>query len=227
MNDNTILVIAVIAFLVVYWGGSALYKRKLANDISTAMIEGRQEDYVKLLFSKRAMYFLEPSSLCLLRASYKSSMGEMEEAEKNLKVVRTKKLNFEQKVNYYQVRTMVAMHKKDEEGFKAIKTELEALLDEKNAEIVKAMIKENDINYRLYFKFDASVIKDLNDNIKAAEGPAQGVLRMSLAKAYHLNGQDKEAMDTLNKAKNQLKGTFYEDLIDATMNDLSIMDNEN
>jgi len=223
--ENMGLVVFLLVLMAVYFVGSAVYKRKLANDISTAMVEGRQEDYEKLLFSKRAVYFLESNSLCLLRANYKASMGDFEEAEKNLKVIRLKKFNFEQKVNYYQTRTMVAMNKKNAEDFLAIKEELKALEDEKNSEIIKAMIRDNDINYRLYFKFDASVIKDLNDNIKAAEGPAKGVIRMSLAKAYHLNGQDKEAVESLKKAKNELKGSFYEDLIEATLEDLSVMDN--
>lgn len=223
--ENMGLVALVLVIFAGYWIGSAFYKRKLANDISVAMVEGRQEDYAKLLFSKRAMYFLESSSLCLLRANYKASVGEFEEAEKNIKVVRVKKLNFEQKINYYQTRTMIAMNKKDAEEFVAIKEELKLLEDGENPEIIKAMIKENEINYRLYFKYDSSVIKDLNDNIKAAEGPAKDVLRISLAKAYYLNGQQKEAIEALNKSKKELKGTFYEDLINATLEDMSIMDN--
>lgn len=221
---NYFAVGVVIAVMVIYWGGTVWYRRRLAGQITDAMTKGDLETYEKLLFSKRAMYFLNPNGLCLMRSSAALSNGNLEEAKKNLKVVRVKKLNFEQKVNYFQVKSMLAMQEKDKEMHKEIEQELSQWQDDAHAEMIKALLEENRINQKLYFDYDVSVIEDLKKQLDKSEGPAYGMICMSLAKAYHLNHDEENSSAFLKKAKEILKGSLYEELIEATEKDHSLMD---
>ncbi len=222
--ENIGAVILVIVVMVVYWGGTALYRRHLANKIANAMAKGDQETYQKLLFSKRVLFLLNPNSICLMRGGYCIASNRQEEAEKYLKMVQVKKLPFEQKINYYQTMTMLALNKKDKELYGKIQESLKGMKDQQHSEWIQAMVKENEINFKLYFDFDATVIDELNEQREKNEGAARGMICMSLAKAYHLNKQKKESTALLKEAQSLLKGTLYEELIVATLKDPSIMD---
>lgn len=224
MNNN-INVLIVIAVMVVIWGGSYLYKRRLADQISKAMASGDYETYKKLIFSKRALYFLNPSGIILMRATHCLAVGEIDEAEKHVSAIRVKRLQFDQKVSYVQTKSMLALNKKDEAMYDSVKELLNEMLAEgKQKDVIEALMQEHNQNKKLYFKFDSSVIEDLNKQIKAAKGSNKGLLYMTLAKAYHLNKQDKLSIDALNEAKELLKGSMYEQVIEETIKDLTIMD---
>lgn len=224
MNNNTNVII-VIAVMVVIWVGSYLYKRRLADQISKAMGTGDYETYKKLIFSRRALYFLNPNGIILMRATHCLAVGDIEEAEKHVSAIRVKKLQFDQKISYIQTKSMLALNKKDEAMYDSVKELLDEMLaDGTEKEIVEALLQEHNQNKKLSFQFDSSVIEDLNKQLKTAKGANKGVLYMSLAKAYHLNKQDKLAVDALNEAKKILKNTMYEQVIDETIKDLTIME---
>lgn len=222
MNLWNVAIVGVI--LVAYWGGMIGYKRYLADQITKAMSSGNQKKYEELLFSKRALIFLNPNSVCLMRANHCMATQKMEEGEKYLNMVKPKKLGMDQAVNYYQVLSMMAMNKKDTTMIQKIMDDLKERRDDSNAEIIDEMIRQNEINWRLYCEFDATVIGELEKLVKQNEGVSKGVMFLSLAKAYHLDHQAKKAEETLKRAKTLLKGTMYEEIVDATLSDPSIMD---
>lgn len=223
--DNMTNVVIVVGVMVAIWTGSYFYKRRLADQISKAMASGDYETYKKLIFSRRALYFLNPNGIILMRATHCLAIGDIEEAEKHVSAIRVKRLQFDQKISYVQTKSMLALNKKDEAMYDSVKELLDEMLaDGKEKNVIEALLQEHNQNKKLYFKFDCSVIEDLNKQLKEAKGSNKGLLYMSLAKAYHLNQQDKLAIDTLNEAKKLLKGSMYEQVIEETIKDLTIMD---
>ena len=205
---------------------SKVMQKKLADDLARLMVSKDHEQYQKLLYSKKVMFFLNPNVVCLYRASDQMTQGHLDEAKKYLGMVQLKRANAEQLMTAYQMKSMIAMNQKDKEAYLKIAEDLKAVRNEKNAPVIDSCLKENAINTYLYFDYDPKVISMISKELEKCEGPAKGRLQMLLAKAYRLNQQDKEAMKALEKAKQLLKGTEMEPLIKSALQDLTILDNE-
>ena len=67
------------------------------------------------------------------------------------------------------------------------------------------------------------MIGELEEQLRKSAGQGKGLVYMSLAKAYHLNGDEKLALSNLKSAQKLLRGTAYEDMIRATMDNTSLM----
>lgn len=220
---SSVVIVALV--IAMYWIATTLYRRKLAHDLTASMVNEDIEKYRKILYSRRAILFLNPNVVNLFKATDQYGQGELELAEKTIRLVQYTKLSTEHLVNYFQLRSMICLDRQDGKEYKELREEIKGIRNEQNAEAMDAMLKENLINDRLHFHYDVSVIKDLRELIQQSDESIHGTLLFSLAKAYHLNGQDKEAKDALLKAKEKMVGTVAEELIDSALIDIRILDN--
>ena len=75
---------------------SKVMQKKLADDLARLMVSKNHEQYQKLLYSKKVMFFLNPNVVCLYRASDQMTQGHLDEAKKYLGMVQLKRANAEQ-----------------------------------------------------------------------------------------------------------------------------------
>lgn len=200
-------------------------KRKLVNDITKAMTENNFEEFYKLIFSKRAVMFLDPNMLFLLRSSYYVMENNIEEAAKAIKVINPKKLTAQYIPNYYTNKVSVQFAQKDMEAYGKTLEELRNIKTDENAKMIDMMIAQFEVNRRLNVDFDPKIIKELEEIAEESDGQNQGVAYLNLAKAYHLNKDEKKCKATLKKAEKLLKDSLYLPMIEEALKDTSILDN--
>ena len=118
------------------------------------------------------------------------------------------------------------MNNKDKKLFEQVKSVIDELEKTNNDDVmVKHLQLEYKINKKLYFGFDNTVIEDLKGIIDSCDNEmTKGMTSISLAKAYHLNKQDDIAQKTLIKAKEYVKGSCYENVINDIIKNLKSLD---
>ncbi len=213
-----------ILFVLALFASIHFFKKKRASDFASALQSGDSKRYEKALFSKINLFVLEPNMLFLMRSNYYTSKGQLDEAEKCLKVVHPEKLHFDAAINYYQAMMSFTFSNKDVAKFDKLIEGLKSRITDENKDFVNAIIENQNVNRKLYFDFDASVIEDIKKLVEVNHDEAKGMLYMNLAKAYHLNKDDKQAKESLKQAMSYLKNTPYQKVIESTLNDLSILD---
>lgn len=221
MNALAIL----IAVIVIVIGFGALLKKNISDKLKRALETKDYESYREIIYSKKASFLLNGNHVALLKSMDMIASGNVIEAKKLLPIIRLEHLNISQKITYYQCCNAIAMSEKDEELFKRIHRELKQLEGGDFQEYIDAMLRENEINQNLYCRFDPKVIDILKEMAEKNEGVNQGMILMSLAKAYYLNKEQDLAKKTLLRAKQLLKGEPQEKIIEKTLADLSVLAN--
>ncbi len=221
MNKYLPMMVTALVIVVVY-ATIALLKKKMAKELTEAMFSNSKR-YKELLYSKKALLLLDSQVVIILRAQDQFASGNLEEAKAQLKCVELKRLNPQDLKNVMQLRSVIAIETKNKQEHQKIADDLRKLKNEKNADWINPMIKKNHINEMLYFDFDVKVISELRQMIDEAGVESRSILMMSLAKAFHMNHQFKEAKNTLLAAKETADEETAK-MIDAIINDQSLLD---
>lgn len=217
-----VALLVVVVFIALFIISRKIYEQKLRTSIR----KGDMEKYGKLLNSFLAVILLEPNRVNLLRAIYSLDINNSKQADLDLAKVNFRRLKGDEKGLYVQTASTIAMNNKDKKLFAQIKSVIDELEKTGNEQImVKQLQQEYKINKKLYFDFDNTVIDDLKEIIDNCDNEmTKGMMSISLAKAYHLNKQDDMAKKTLNKAKEFVKGSSYESVINDISKNLKFLD---
>ena len=207
-----VALLVVVVFIALFIVSRKIYEQKLRTSIR----KGDMEKYGKLLNSFFAVILLEPNRVNLLRAIYSLDINNSKQADLDLAKVNFRRLKGDEKGLYVQTASTIAMNNKDKKLFAQIKSVIDEL---------EKLQQEYKINKKLYFDFDNTVIDDLKEIIDNCDNEmTKGMMSISLAKAYHLNKQDDMAKKTLNKAKEFVKGSSYESVINDISKNLKFLD---
>ncbi|MCI9403350.1 MAG: hypothetical protein HFF04_06725 [Oscillospiraceae bacterium] len=222
-RDNWIVGVIALVVVVYIWV-LVFYRGGLRRKMTVALAEGEWQKYERLLLSKSSRLLLRDDTTSLARANSLLARGDTAGCKKELRRVDPGTLDFEQKIGYFKTYSMLAINDRDLELHDKIRAELEKTKDEEHRPVIEDLKRENELNRKLYFDFDPTVIQDLEEQLKGSSGQGKGLVYMSLAKAYHLNGDEKLSLSSLKSAQKLLRGTAYEEMIRATMENTSLMD---
>lgn len=217
-----IAVLAVVLFALVLVIARKWYDKRLKK----AIYQSNMVEYGRLLNSRWALILLDPNRISLLRAIYSLDMNDNETGVEQIAKVNYRRLKSNEKGLYVQTASSLAMNLKDQELYQHLGEVIEELSQTEENEVMINQIKnEYQINKKLYFDFDSSVIEDLNQQIQKADSKVnKGMICLSLAKAYHLNHQDQLAKETLRNAEKLLENTKYVDVITEIRKDIRLLD---
>ena len=216
------LVVIFLEVIMVMLIGRVICLRK----IKKAVKQGDMVKYEKMLNSKWYARFVGSDRINLLKAVFYSNKNDYSTALAALAQIDMNQLDEDEKEIFIQVSTSIAIATHHKELFNqlgGVIDEYSKKLSEEKAEELK---HEYELNRKLYFKFDPSIIPELEANVeKAEDDKAKGMNEMMLAKAYHLNKDDKKATAALKEAKSLLAGTPYEETIKEMIKKPSLLDN--
>ena len=222
IRDNWIIALILLAVFVYIWL-LVFYRGSLRRKMTVALAEGNWQKYEHLLLSRTSALLLRDDTTSLARANSLLARGDVEGCARELRRVDSAGLDFEQKMGYFKTYSMLAINNRDLELHDKLHAQLEKTEDAEHPEAIADLRRENELNRKLYFDFDPTVIGELEEQLRKSAGQGKGLVYMSLAKAYHLNGDEKLALSNLKSAQKLLRGTAYEDMIRATMDNTSLL----
>ena len=224
MKDWTnilILAAVVLGYFLVMIIAKNIYSAK----VTSAMAKGDNKQAEKLIFSKLSIFLLNHQMLCMMRASFCMNEERYDEAKRYLNMVKLNKLSLQQTMSFYALKMQLALLSKDCEMAKEVQDDLKSQNEVYESKEIKSMIEDNEIQIALVLDYDSSVIEKLNTRVKLCKNDDEkGLLLINLAKAYHLNHQDKEAESALKRAKDYVTNELTLKLIHAGLKDLHVLD---
>lgn len=220
-NELFILIGCVVGYFVIM----ILAKNIYSGMIAKAMMKNDEAKARKLLFSNLAIFLLNHSMLCLMRASFCCGDEKYEEAMRYCNMIKVNKLTLSKKMSYYALKLEIAFATKNLELAHSIQSELIDLNEIENNADIQEVIEDNEIQIALLLNYDKRVIEQLNKKIKACQSQEEkGYLMINLAKAYYKNQQNDEAINALKQAKKWISNEMTIKVIERSIKDLSLLD---
>lgn len=100
---------------------------------------------------------------------------------------------------------------------------IENILSKAKGDKAQWLLKESKLIYDIYISRDTKLIRELEKVQAGQQGATRGLTLYRLAKLYYFDKDNSKAREYLVQAKELLKNTFWFDIAESALKDLSVL----
>jgi len=199
---------------------SILRKKTLAELHDLLYVKLSFKEYYLLLSNWKLRIIFTKSQLLLLRLEGSMIAGNDRITYSLIHQLDEKRLLPYQKLDFYQKRLTYFVEKQQIDEAKRSLENIQSLLGKNTHEDAKKIVEEANTIYGVYIDHDKKYIQKLNKKAESTTNLiVQGICYFRMAKLFFFESQSKKVDEYLYLAQANLKGTYYEQIIqEALMN---------
>lgn len=179
--------------------------------------------YHELLNNKRLKWVFTKNTILIMHLKGYLLAGDDDLINQTIKKLDQRKLEPYEKLDYYQKRFSYFVSKNNQEEASQSLELLKGLFKKKNEKTL-AIIDEAELIYRIYLLHDTSLIPILIDKANTQNDTImKGITEYRLAKLYYYANNHKKVDVYLEKAKENVQGTYWYPIVMEALQDHSIL----
>lgn len=201
-----------------------IIRKRTLNELDILLYQ-RQNFYLyhELLNNKRLKWIFTKNTIAIMNLKGYLLAGDEELINQTIKELDQRKLEPYEKLDYYQKRFSYFVSKNNQEEASQSLEHLKKLFKKKN-EKTQAIIDEAELIYHIYLLHDTSLIPTLIDKANNQSDPImRGITEYRLAKLYYYANNSRKVEAYLEKAKENVQGTYWYPIVIEALRDHSIL----
>lgn len=203
----------------------ALQRAALAELARVLYEQGDAGQYMRMLDSGRLTVVLRRSTVLLLKLDgyiYQEDADGVWATCDALEQAR--RLRPAEKLNWYQKALAFAVTKGDKKRAKDYYERLQTLLENEKDESLRQVLADARLLVGVYIDKNTRLIPQLEKLAKTQEGNRLGLTQYRLAKLYHFDNNDAQALQYLKQAQQNLTGTVWLPVVRDALQDTTVLE---
>ncbi len=223
--DNYIYIAVVIAIIVLIQ--LTLGKLRQISTIELDKVlydQNNPQLYLELLKNKKLKLLYRKSILLQFELDAYLAAGDDLNTDRiiaqlnNFPMTKRENLEFNQKkLSYY-------CKNQNQSEAQAALTKIKLILAKAKEPRYLNIISESELIVDIYINHNVKLIESLESRQQTQSGIDKGLSLYRIAKLSHYDKNDKKAIQSLNQAKNYLKGTYWYGIVDLALTDLTLLE---
>jgi len=203
---------------------SIVRKRSLVELNNLLYLNQNFKAYQNLLNNKRLRIAFRKQSLDLMRLKGYLLEGNQENTEKYISKLDSEKLEPYERLDFYQKRFSYFVEKDYKEEAKISLNLLRNLLRKTKNKTAKSIITEAELIYDIYIIHNHKLIPELIQKAEAmTDRVLKGITEYRIAKLYYYQNNIHEVNIYLEKAKENVKGTYWYPIVLEAVKDHQVL----